>query len=220
MLIGKSRLVGECVYNLDPDLTASTVRPGSCDGVADAAVHQPARTALVKPLVPGGKQLAGSGQCGVEFLTVLHSFLVGEAVVVTGEEDLTWRKAFANVQRSSNTPYTTAAIGRYLSERLLTSLPDCLVAEPSGVTLVEAFLEGCLQLQGAGDDRPGALAGLLSLHKGVEVSLGYIPGEGVMRMMSGKGVVLKGTAPASWAGVAMVALFWMQAAFAFSKFRV
>lgn len=117
MLIGKSRLVGECVDNLDPDLTASAVRPGGCDRVADAAVHQPARTALVKPLVPGGKQLAGRGQGGVEFLTVLHSFLIGEAVVVTGEEDLTWRKAFANVQRISNTPDTTAAVGGYLSER-------------------------------------------------------------------------------------------------------
>jgi len=38
---------------------------------------------------------------------------------------------------------------------------------------------------------------LISSPPGVEVSLGYIPGEGVMRMMSGKGVVLKGTAPAS-----------------------
>ena len=92
VLIRKSCLVGVSVDDVDPDLTASTVGPGGCDGVADAAVHQPARTALVKPLVPGSIQLPSGGQGCVEFLTVLHGLLEGEAVVVTGEEDLTWKK--------------------------------------------------------------------------------------------------------------------------------
>lgn len=47
--------------------------------------------------------------------------------------------------------------------------PDSLVAEPASVTLVQAFLKGCLQLLGAGDDRPNTLAGLLSLQKGQSV---------------------------------------------------
>lgn len=74
---------------MDPDLTASTVRPGGRDGVADTAVHYPARAAFVKTLVPCSIQLPSSGQSGVEFLTVLDSLLIGEAVVVTGKEDLT-----------------------------------------------------------------------------------------------------------------------------------
>lgn len=90
MLIRKSCLVGEGIDDVDPNLTTSTVGPGGCDGVPDAAVQQPAWTALVKPLVPGSIQLSSGGQGGVEFLTVLHSFLIGEAVIVTGEEHLTW----------------------------------------------------------------------------------------------------------------------------------
>lgn len=100
MLIRKPCLVGVGVNDVDPNLTTSTVGPGGCDWVADAAVHQPARTALVKPLVPGREELPGGGQGGVEFLTVLHSFLVGEAVIVTGEKDLTCIQE--RNQRSSN----------------------------------------------------------------------------------------------------------------------
>lgn len=74
---------------MNPHLATSTVRPGGCDGVADAAVQQPAWAALVEALVPGGIQLPGGGQGGVQLLTVLHSLLIGEAVVVAGEEDLT-----------------------------------------------------------------------------------------------------------------------------------
>lgn len=98
MLIWESSLVGVGVDDLDPNLTSSTVGPGGCDGVADAAVRQPAWTALVKPLFPGRIQLPSGGQGGVEFLTVLHSLLIGEAVIVTGEEDLTWGEAFTIIQ--------------------------------------------------------------------------------------------------------------------------
>lgn len=90
MLIRKPCLVGVGIDDVDPNLTTSTMGPGGCDGVADAAVHQPAWTALVKTLLPGSIQLPSGGQGGVEFLTVLHSLIVGEAVIVTGEEDLTW----------------------------------------------------------------------------------------------------------------------------------
>lgn len=47
--------------------------------------------------------------------------------------------------------------------------PDSLVTEPAGVTLMQAFLKGCLQLLGAGNDRSNTLAGLLSLQKGQSV---------------------------------------------------
>lgn len=91
MLIWEPCLVGEGVDDVDPDLTASTVGPGVCDWVPDTTVHQPAWTALVKPLIPCRIHLASSGQCSIEFLTVLHSLLIGEAIIVTGEENLTWK---------------------------------------------------------------------------------------------------------------------------------
>lgn len=95
MLIGEAGLVGVGVDDVDTDLSASTVGPGGCDGVADTAIHQPAWTALVKSLVPGGVELPGVGEGGVEFLAVLHSLLIGEAVVVAGEEDLTLERETA-----------------------------------------------------------------------------------------------------------------------------
>ena len=94
MLVGEARLVGEGVEDVHPGLPAPTVGPGAGDGVADAAVQQPPGTALVQPLAPGGVELAGGGQRGVELLTVLHSLLVGEAVVVAGVEHLAWETGF------------------------------------------------------------------------------------------------------------------------------
>lgn len=91
MLVGKSRLVGEGVDGAHPDLSAPTVRFGGCDGEADAAVHEPAWPAFVESSSPGGVQLPGRGQGAVELLAVLHGLVVGEAVVVGGEEDLTWQ---------------------------------------------------------------------------------------------------------------------------------
>lgn len=90
MLVGEPSLVGEGVDGVDADLPASTLGPGAGDGVADAAVHQPSRPALVQALAPGGEHLGGGGQRGIELATVQHSLIVGEAVVIAGEEDLTW----------------------------------------------------------------------------------------------------------------------------------
>ena len=94
MLVGEARLVGEGVDDVHPSLAAPTVGPGAGDGVADATVQQPPRAALVQALVPCGVQLAGGSQRGVELLTVLHSFVVGEAVVVAGVEHLAWETVF------------------------------------------------------------------------------------------------------------------------------
>lgn len=90
MLIREPRLVGEGVDGMDTDLTPPTVGPWGSDWVADTAVHQPPWTALVEALVPGGVYLSGGGQRGVELAAVLHSLIVGEAVIVAGEEDLAW----------------------------------------------------------------------------------------------------------------------------------
>lgn len=76
---------------MDSSLTTSTVGPGGGDWVADAAVHQPSWTALVEALAPGSVHLCSGGQRGVEVETVLHSLIIGEAVVIAGEEDLTWQ---------------------------------------------------------------------------------------------------------------------------------
>lgn len=89
VLTGEACLVGVGVDGVDPHLAASTVRPGGCDREADTAVHQPARTALVKSLIPGSIELPRSGQGGVKFLTVMHSLLIGESAIVSGEEDHT-----------------------------------------------------------------------------------------------------------------------------------
>lgn len=91
VLIRKTSLVWEGMDDLDPHLAAPTVSPGGGNGVADAAVHQPAGAALVQALSPGCVQLARCSQGAVQFLTVLHCLLIGEAVVVTSEEDLTWK---------------------------------------------------------------------------------------------------------------------------------
>ena len=87
-------MVGVQVDGPDPQQAPPTLGPGQVDGVADAAVQQPPGTALVQPLAPGGVELAGGGQRGVELLTVLHSLLVGEAVVVAGVEHLAWETGF------------------------------------------------------------------------------------------------------------------------------
>lgn len=89
MLIREPCLVGEGVDDVNPSLAPSTMGPGGRNGVPNTTVQQPAWTALVEALVPCSKQLPSGGQGGVEFLAVLHSLLIGEAVVVTGEEDLT-----------------------------------------------------------------------------------------------------------------------------------
>lgn len=92
MLIRKSSLVGECIDDVHAHLASPTVGSGGCDGISDTAVHQPTWAALVEALVPRGIHLPGCGQRGVEFLTVLHGLLKGEAVVVAGEEDLTLKR--------------------------------------------------------------------------------------------------------------------------------
>lgn len=43
--------------------------------------------------------------------------------------------------------------------------PDCLVTEPTSVTLVEAFFKSCLELQGTRNHSPDVPTGPLSLHK-------------------------------------------------------
>lgn len=110
MLIGEPCLVWEGVDDVNPHLASSTVGPGGCDRVPDTAVHQPAWAALVKSLFPGGEQLPGGGQGGVQFLTVLHGLIIGETVIVTGEEDLTCKNERAATSRTGQIQVDSAYI--------------------------------------------------------------------------------------------------------------
>lgn len=60
------------------------------DGVAQAAVCQPAGVALVQAAAPGGIELARGGQGGVVGPTELQGFPEGELLQACGEEHLPW----------------------------------------------------------------------------------------------------------------------------------
>lgn len=53
-----SRLVFVLVERADPQQASSTLRPGDGDGVAHAAVGEPAVITAVQPLAPSSKQLS------------------------------------------------------------------------------------------------------------------------------------------------------------------
>lgn len=56
--VWESGLVFVLVERADPQQASSTLRPGDGDGVAHAAVGQPAVITAVQPLPPSGKQLS------------------------------------------------------------------------------------------------------------------------------------------------------------------
>lgn len=68
------------VERANSQLTSSTLRPGDSDGVADAAVGQPAVVAAVEPRPPGCEQLARRGQHSIMLLTLLSRLLKGEFI--------------------------------------------------------------------------------------------------------------------------------------------
>ena len=82
-------LVGVGIDGVYPSLASSTVGLGLADRVADSAVGQPARTTLVQALLPGSIEFASGCQGGIEFLTVRHCLIVGEAIIITCVENLT-----------------------------------------------------------------------------------------------------------------------------------
>lgn len=70
--------VGELVHGPHPWLVPAALLAWDADGVADAAIGQPARVALVQPTLPRQVQLARGGQHGPVTLALLPGPLGGE----------------------------------------------------------------------------------------------------------------------------------------------
>lgn len=68
--VGEASAVGVAVDGAHAGLVAAAVLPGHVDGVADAAVGQPARVALVQAGLPGQVELTHSGQLGSKRVAV------------------------------------------------------------------------------------------------------------------------------------------------------
>lgn len=96
MLVGgvwEAGLVFVLVERADPQQASATLRPGHGDGVADAAVGQPAVVAAVQPRPPGREQLTGRRQDGVVLLALLPRLLQGEFIAGRRRiEDLAFRQ--------------------------------------------------------------------------------------------------------------------------------
>ena len=83
-------LVGVKVDRSHAWLVSATGGPRGDDGVAEAAVGQPASIALVQALAPGGVELARGGQCGVVGFTECQGLLKGELLRACDKEHLPW----------------------------------------------------------------------------------------------------------------------------------
>lgn len=68
--LGEARLVAVSVHGSDPGFAAATALPRGDDRVAHTPVCQPARTAVVQPIVPGHVQLSRGSQLGPVTQTV------------------------------------------------------------------------------------------------------------------------------------------------------
>ena len=88
--IQEARLVGVEVDGSHARFVPATGGPWGDDGVAEAAVSQPAGVALVQTTAPGGVELARGGQRGVLGFTELLGFPEGELLQACGEEHLPW----------------------------------------------------------------------------------------------------------------------------------
>lgn len=81
-LVGRVQVNGPHAHQVP-----STIGPCSGNGVANAAVSQPARTAHVHAILPGQVQLARGGQAGSQAVAFVKSFLEGELLRGGGVED-------------------------------------------------------------------------------------------------------------------------------------
>lgn len=87
-------LVFVFVKRANAQQTASTLRPGDGDGVADAAVGQPAVVAPVQPRPPGSEQLTGRRQHSIVLLALLSRLLQSELITERWRvEDLTFTQS-------------------------------------------------------------------------------------------------------------------------------
>lgn len=92
--VWEASLVSVLVKRANPQQASSTLRPGDGDGVAGAAVGQPAVVASVQARPPGCVQLTGRRQHGIVLLTLRSRLLQGELIAGgCKEEDLAFRQS-------------------------------------------------------------------------------------------------------------------------------
>lgn len=87
---GEAGLIGEAVECADAERAATTLVAGEGDGVADAAVGEPAVVAAVKPLPPSCVEVAWRCQLSVHALTQGPGLLQRQ-LCAGGIEHLTYR---------------------------------------------------------------------------------------------------------------------------------
>lgn len=87
------RLVDVQVHRPHAHQVAPAVGPCSGDGVADAAVGQPARAAHVHAVLPGQVQLPRGGQPRSQAAALVECFLEGELLGGGGVEDFACKQS-------------------------------------------------------------------------------------------------------------------------------
>lgn len=87
--VWESGLVFVLVERADPQQASSTLRPGDGDGVACAAVGEPAVITAIQPLPPSGKQLSRRSQHGVVLVALILGLLQREFSAERRIENLT-----------------------------------------------------------------------------------------------------------------------------------
>lgn len=87
--VWESGLVFVLVERADPQQASSALRPGDGDGVARAAVGEPAVITAVQPLLPSGKQLSCRSHHGVVLDALVLGLLQREFSGERGIENLT-----------------------------------------------------------------------------------------------------------------------------------
>lgn len=72
-MLGETSLVAVSIDGFNSWFSSSTALPGGDDGVPHASVRQPAWTAVVQSVVPGGVELRG----GSQLRSVTHTVRLG-----------------------------------------------------------------------------------------------------------------------------------------------
>lgn len=83
-------LVAVTVDCSDPRFTTTTALPRGDDGIAHTPVCQPARTAVVQPIIPGRVQLTNRGQLGAVTQTIGLGFPESETLGDGAMEHITF----------------------------------------------------------------------------------------------------------------------------------
>lgn len=90
MLVGEAGLVGEEEESLDTRQAPTTALAGCDNGIAHAAISQPAGAAAVQSAIPGGIQLARGGNLCTPLPAVCLGLLQRQLVWGGTQEQLSW----------------------------------------------------------------------------------------------------------------------------------